>query len=122
MSAAKVHIALPIFPSVAVSSLAVSSVAPTNEARGLVVPNRPNPNKQQDRAASKVVKELFVSSLERYPFSAVSGIVLRLVFPGGPDLGFFLCDLGNPTFLELVSVCSSLFGVPTLADPRRRQP
>lgn len=67
------------------------------------------------------VKELFVSSRELYPFDATGGIVLRLVFVGGPDLRFFLCELGNQTFLDLVSVCTQMFGVPILADPGKRR-
>ena len=65
------------------------------------------------------LKELIVASRERFPFDAIGGVVLRLLFVGGPDLSFFLSELGNPTFLELVSVCTQMFGIPVLANPRR---
>lgn len=77
--------------------------------------SRPTGAQETDGHAS----ELSVGS-ERLPFDATGGILLRLVFSGGPNLSFFLCELGSPVFLELVSVCTQMFGTPLLADPRRR--
>lgn len=119
------------FPSVVIPSLNRTelgdSIAPAVLPHGIVVA----PNLVADRRnaeacsrhsghASERVTELLVSSRELYPFDAIGGVVLRLVFVGGPDLGFFLSELGNPTFLELVSVCTQMFGIPVLADPKYR--
>jgi hypothetical protein len=48
---------------------------------------------------------------------AKGGVLVRVVFPAGPSLHFFLCELARLEIRQLIAMLSYLHGIPTFAEP-----